>query len=121
MGGSRSHSEFFFLNHPKIALNQYRYFGVVYHMYYVCINTSKVVSYYDLSVPSMSMMVSKKKKLWMGVGGWGELYPSFFWIFLIFLTLQSPLVLTESCGMIQQEDCASIKRKESLQTKEGSI
>ena len=31
-----------------------------------------------------------QKKVWMG--GWGELYPSFFWIFGIFLTLQSPLV-----------------------------
>ena len=28
---------FFVENHPKIALNQYRYFGVVYHMYSVCI------------------------------------------------------------------------------------
>ena len=24
-------------DHPKIALNQYSYFGVVYHMYSVCI------------------------------------------------------------------------------------
>ena len=32
-----------------------------------------------------------KKKLDGGVGGWGELYPSFFGIFGIFLTLQSPL------------------------------
>ena len=28
---------FFWENHPKIALNQYRYFGVVYHVYSVCI------------------------------------------------------------------------------------
>ena len=35
--------------------------------------------------------VSKKKKyLDRGVGGWVELYPNFFWIFGIFLTLQSP-------------------------------
>ena len=27
----------FLENHPKIALNQYRYFGVVHHMYSVCI------------------------------------------------------------------------------------
>ena len=33
----------------------------------------KVVSYYDLSVLSMSVMGSKKKVL-IG-GGWGELYP----------------------------------------------
>ena len=48
MGGSRSHSIFCVENHPKIALNQYRYFGVVYHMYSVCIYTLlKVVSYYE--------------------------------------------------------------------------
>ena len=50
----------------------------------------KVVGYYDLSVLSMSMMVSQKKN-WMGgwVGG-VELYPIFFGIFGIVLTLQSP-------------------------------
>ena len=42
----------------------------------------KVVGYYDLSVPSMSVMGFQKKSLW--VGGWGELYPSFFWIFGFF-------------------------------------
>ena len=26
----------FLENHPKIALNQYSYVGVVYHVYYVC-------------------------------------------------------------------------------------
>ena len=31
-----------------------------------------------------------KKKFGWGVGGWGELYPSFFGIFGIVLTLQSP-------------------------------
>ena len=31
------------------------------------------------------------KKVWMGVGGWDELYPVIFWIFGICLTLQSPL------------------------------
>ena len=50
----------------------------------------KVVSYYDLSVLSMSVM-DFQKKVWMGVGGWGELYPSLFWIFGIFLV--SPLAL----------------------------
>ena len=34
----------------------------------------KVVSYYDLSVLSMSVMCLKKKFGW-GVGGRGELYP----------------------------------------------
>ena len=49
------------------------------------------VSYYDLSVLSKSVIVSTKR-IRIGVGGWGELYPSFFWIFGIFLTLQSPLL-----------------------------
>ena len=43
----------------------------------------KVVSYYDLSVLSMSVMGSKKK-VWMWMGGWGEIYPSLFWIFEFF-------------------------------------
>ena len=40
----------------------------------------KVVGYYDLSVLSMSVM-GFQKKFRRGVGGWGELYPSFFGIF----------------------------------------
>ena len=51
----------------------------------------KVVGYYDLSVLPMSVMGFQKKFGWE-VGGWGELYPSFFWIFGNNLTLQSPLV-----------------------------
>ena len=53
-------------------------------MYSVCI--------YDLSVLPCHGWVSKKKNIWIGgwVGGWVELYPIFFWIFGIFLTLQSP-------------------------------
>ena len=38
----------------------------------------------------MSAMGFQKKSL-DGAGGWGELHPSLFWIFGIFLTLQSPL------------------------------
>ena len=41
------------------------------------------------------MWVSPKRFGW-GVGGWGELYSSFFWDFFEFgswLTLQSPLCL----------------------------
>ena len=49
----------------------------------------KVISYYECSV---HVSDGFPKKVWMGVGGWGELYPSLFWIFRIFLTLQSPLV-----------------------------
>ena len=41
----------------------------------------KVGGYYDLSVLSMSVMGLPTKKIWMGGGGWGELYPSFLWIF----------------------------------------
>ena len=37
----------------------------------------KVVSYYDSSVHVSDRF---KKIIWMGVGGWGELYPSLFWI-----------------------------------------
>ena len=37
----------------------------------------KVVGYYDFEC---SVHVGFQKKVWMGVGGWGELYPSFFWI-----------------------------------------
>ena len=48
----------------------------------------KVVRYYDLSALSMSVMGFPKKSLDMG--GWGKLYPSFFGIFGIFSTLQSP-------------------------------
>ena len=53
----------------------------------------KVVGYYDLSVLSMSDGF-RRKKVWMGVGGWVELYPSLFG-FLKFVgppstTLQSP-------------------------------
>ena len=43
----------------------------------------KVVGNNDLSVLSMSVM-GFQKKVWMGVGWWGELYPSFFWGFLEF-------------------------------------
>ena len=44
----------------------------------------KVVTYYDLTVLSMSWV---SKKVWMGCA-------SYFWIFGMFLTLQSPLVVT---------------------------
>ena len=47
----------------------------------------KVVTCYDLSVISMSVMGFQTKFGWE-VGGWGDLYPSLFWIFGMFLTLQ---------------------------------
>ena len=40
-----------------------------------------VVSHYDLSVLSMSVMGFQKTKLDMGVNGWDELYPVIFGIF----------------------------------------
>ena len=50
-------------NHPKTALNQYRHFGVVYHICILPVYTLlKVVSYYDFSV-----LVSKKS---LDGGGW---------------------------------------------------
>ena len=64
----------------------------------------KVVSYYDLNVLSISVM-GFQKKVWMGVGGWGEFYPSLFFIFLFFLTLHRPLLqnmhhLLAPCGQL---------------------
>ena len=51
-----------------------------------------VIKSCDLSVLAMPLMgFQKKKYLDRGVGGWVELYPNYFWIFGIFLTLQSPL------------------------------
>ena len=55
---------FFVENHPKIALNQCKYFGLVYHVYSVCI-LLKVLGYYDLSVLSMSAMGFQKKFGWV--------------------------------------------------------
>ena len=74
---------FFWENHPKIHLNQYTYFGVVYLCILSVYTLLKVVSYYDLSVLSMSVMGFQKKFGW-GLGGWGELYPIFFFEFLNF-------------------------------------
>ena len=53
----------------------------------------KVVGYYDLSVMSMSVLGFPKQSL--DGGGWVEwALSNFFWIFGMFLTLQSPLFLT---------------------------
>ena len=51
VGGYRSHSEFFFWNRRKIALNQYWYFGAVRTMCILLVySLLTIVSYYDLSV-----------------------------------------------------------------------
>ena len=70
MGGSRSHSEFFWGgNHPKIALNSSDicvfciYFVKVVNSEYILL---KVVNYY-FSVLSISVMGFPKKN-WMGDG-----------------------------------------------------
>ena len=71
------------------------------HAYTFCLYTLiKVVSYYDLSVLSMSVM-GFKKKVWMG-GGWVRSIQVFLEIFLIFLILQSPLGYNQSCKYIMQ-------------------
>ena len=67
----------------------------------------KVVGYYDLSVLSMSVMISPKKSLdggW-GMGGWSELYPIFFGFLEFCLTLRScsPLLLDGSRVSVPQE------------------
>ena len=50
-----------------------------------------VVSNYDLSVPSMSMMAFQNN-LDRGVGGWGEHYPVLIWIFFILIfNIANPL------------------------------
>ena len=66
-------------NSPKPVLILWSRIPSVFCLYTLL----KVVGYYDLSVLSMSVMGFQKTNVWMGVGGWGELYP-FFWIFGIF-------------------------------------
>ena len=72
-----SHSEQKFKNRPKIVLYLNSYFGVVYHVYFVC------------------MQRGFPKKFVFGVGV-GELYP----FFGPFLTLQSPL-----CVVVRHDYC----------------
>ena len=66
MGGSRSHSDFFGKNSSKPVLIFWSSIqGVLRYT-----TLLQVVSYYDLSVLSMSVSVSKKKKFgWGWVGG----------------------------------------------------
>ena len=89
----RGLSQFFFVeNRLKIALISPKPV-LIFRSSIPCVlhQLLKVVGYYDLqSVLSISAMGFQKKKIWMGVGGWGELYPILFGIFGIFLTLQIP-------------------------------
>ena len=59
---------FFVENRPKIALNQYWYFGVVYHVYSVCIYIAKSC-WLLLFECSVHVSDGFKKRL-DGVGGW---------------------------------------------------
>ena len=55
----------------------------------------------------MSVMGFPKKKFgWGWVGGWGELYPSFFWIFGFFFNFAKPLRLALS--VYQSTVCFSL-------------
>ena len=87
MGGSRSHSEFFCgkssQNSSKPVLIFWSSILCILSVYMI-----KVVSYYDLSVLSMSV-IGFQKFGW-GVGGWGEVYPSFFRIFFTFAKPLNP-------------------------------
>ena len=68
---SRSHSEFFLENCPKIALNQYWYFRVVYHVYSVCTYIAKScwLLWFECSV-HVSDWFPKKSLDGGWVGGW---------------------------------------------------
>ena len=86
-GGSRSHSEFLCVeNRPKIALNQYWYFGVVYHVYSVCIYIAKScwLLWFECFVHVSEGFQKIKLDGGGWVGGWGELYPIFFGFFEFF-------------------------------------
>ena len=61
---------------------------------YIHCTLLKVVNYYDLRVLSMSVMGFPKKSL-DGVGGWGELHPSLFWICWNFCNFAKPLKDTD--------------------------
>ena len=58
-------------------------------MYSVCIAKSRWFLRFECSVHASDGF--QNKKFGWGVDGWGELYPSFFLIFGIFLTLQSKI------------------------------
>ena len=69
MGGSRSHSEFYFWKSSHISLIPALIFwGIIPGVFCVYIHTLlKVVSHYDFFVLSMSEM-DFEKKVW--IGGW---------------------------------------------------
>ena len=53
-----------------------------------------------------------------GVGGWGQLYPNFFWIFGFFLYLQGPLIrsrLDYCCQLWSPSKKGDVQALEQLQ------
>ena len=87
MDGSRSHSDFF-LEIGKSSQTSSKPVLIFWSSIHcvLCLYTPwqlKVVSYYDLSVLSMTVM-GFQKKFGRRVCGWGDLYPIFFGIFGIF-------------------------------------
>ena len=103
-GSTRSHSEFFCVeNRPKISLNQFWYFGVVYHVYSVCTYIAKscwlhICIMIWVFCPCQRS-VSKKKKFGCGWAGWG--LSNFFWIFGIFNFARPPTQVTEDFGAME--------------------
>ena len=59
----------------------------------------KVVSYYDLSVLSMSVMGFQNKKVWMWVGGVSSI--QFFWDFLNFFNFAKCLMVKKMCDDVK--------------------
>ena len=56
------------------------------------------------------LVMGFQKKVWMGVGGWGEFYPSFFLDFWNCLTLQSPLAMSVYSRVDRCLPCSSCSR-----------
>ena len=83
----------FFLNRPKIVLLVLLFWCSRPCVFCVYVYTLSKVASHDLSVLSMSVMVTRvsKTSLYSGAGGCNEFHTIFIWIFLTFLTLQSPI------------------------------
>ena len=82
MGGFRSNSGLFFGKSSQNSTKEVLLFWS---------SIPYVFCYYDLSVLSMSVKGFQKSLVLMGVGGWGELYPSLYGIIGICFNLAKPL------------------------------
>ena len=89
---------FFVENCPKIAINQYWYFGVVYHVYSVCIYIAKSCWLLWFECLSMSVM-GFQKKVWIGVSS-----IQVFFGFLDFFNFAKPLSIECMCCPLQVLD-----------------